>query len=150
MQESTASHPAHLEKRCSHYTSKRITRLELIVGIMSFALLALLCDKIRSSPQYDTTTFVTKADINDREDNISSLQDSVKIEDLHDRIIQIQQEAKVDLRDMEHTITVLQNTIHLIDLATKEIGHDSAEQASMISDLLEKNRSNPTISISIY
>ena len=130
------SHPPHDDQRCIRTSSKRITRIEIIVGIMAVVLLALVCDKIRSSPQ--NNIFVTKAALGDIEDVISSFQYPAHNEDIHDRITQIHQETKADLRDMEHAITHLQNAIHTIDAATNNIGHESAEHTSMISDLQDK------------
>ena len=137
MLNNNTSYPDHDEQRYIRTTSKQITRIELIVGIMTVVLVAFVCDKIWTNPQ--NNTFVTKAAPGDIEDVISSFPyPAAHNEDLHDRITQIQRKTKADLRDMEHAITDLQNAIHTIDAVTNNISHESAEHASMISDLKDK------------
>ena len=69
MNESIQSNSDDDEQKCVHNTSKRVTRIELIVAFILFALLALVSDKILFNSM--------KTDLHDFEDAISALQNAM-------------------------------------------------------------------------
>jgi len=88
--------PSHRndEDKSAHYTSRRVTRIELIVCIMAFPLLVLISDKI-GKLQYSHPTFATTSDLNNMEQTVSSLRATVdnlihRNSELSDKIIQME------------------------------------------------------------
>ena len=98
-------HQDHGDHKCGRSTFTRINRVEIIVAVMAVVLLALVADKIRSNPPNDS--FVTKADLRDIEQTISSLKNDTAfvtnkndrelakhaslLSELNDKVVQFQQ-----------------------------------------------------------
>ena len=152
MNESIQSNSDDDEQKCVQNTSKRVTRIELIVAFILFALLALVSDKILFNSMNDR--FVIKTDLHDFEDAISALQnamDSVAcktnrditnhaslISELNDKIVQMKVIATAGQHDIEHIITQPQHTASTKDIGTNKHDHDTAKYVSMISDLQDQ------------
>ena len=93
-----SNHPNHDDElKCIHNMSKRVIRIELIVGMIVFVVLALLADKIGSSERRISS--VTQADLRDIEYTVSYLQETLNrdaskhasmISELNDKIFHLQ------------------------------------------------------------
>ena len=148
---SIQSHKDNDEQKCFYSTSRRVSRIELIVGMMTFVLLALLADKIGSSQR--NVSSVTQADLRDIEYTVNHLQNTLNrdttkhatmISELNDKIFRLQQHLSQSSGKITHDTEQVSSTrtSTLSSTASKQASRETYHK-SYISILSETYQESP-------